>query len=181
MSASQGNILEDETAIQILSSSKVLSEEIAAKQKIAGETETEIDQTRDQYRPVAVHASILFFCISELSNIDPMYQFSLPWFISIYHRSIKQCERREKIDDRISDLNSHFTSIIYQNISRSLFQAHTLVFSFIMCVGILRGQEAISEDTWMFLLTGGDGSGGGVSSPVEHKQPNPASEWLSDK
>ena len=34
LSSSQGNILEDETAIQILSSSKILSEEIAAKQKV---------------------------------------------------------------------------------------------------------------------------------------------------
>ena len=34
LSSSQGNILEDETAIQILSSSKILSEEIAKKQKV---------------------------------------------------------------------------------------------------------------------------------------------------
>ena len=46
LSDSQGNILEDETAIQILSSSKVLSEEIAEKQRISGETEAEIDRTR---------------------------------------------------------------------------------------------------------------------------------------
>ena len=65
---------------------QVLSEEIAAKQKIASETELEIDKTRDGYKPVAVHSAILFFCISELSNIDPMYQFSLPWFIGIYHK-----------------------------------------------------------------------------------------------
>ena len=143
LSASQGNILEDETAIQILSSSKVLSEEIAAKQKIASETEAEIDETRDGYKPVAVHASILFFCIAELSNLgnfvlkncnfllkinttlsfsDPMYQFSLPWFISIYHKSIKMCARRDNIEARIKDLNNNFTRIIYQNICRSLFQ-----------------------------------------------------------
>ena len=76
LSSSQGNILEDETAIQILSSSKVLSEEIAKKQKVATETEKEIDETRNGYRPVAVHASIIFFCISELQNIDPMYEVS---------------------------------------------------------------------------------------------------------
>ncbi len=48
LSASQGNILEDETAIQILSSSKVLSEEIAAKQQVSSETEAEIDRTRQK-------------------------------------------------------------------------------------------------------------------------------------
>ncbi len=34
LSASEGNILEDETAIKVLDSSKVLSDEIAKKQKV---------------------------------------------------------------------------------------------------------------------------------------------------
>jgi dynein heavy chain len=48
----QGNILEDETAIEILSSSKVLSEEISEKQKIAMTTEADIDEVRNGYKPV---------------------------------------------------------------------------------------------------------------------------------
>ena len=82
--ALKGNILEDETAINVLSSSKVLSEDISAKQEIATKTEIEIDLTRNGYRPVAVHSSILFFCISDLANIEPMYQYSLVWFINLY-------------------------------------------------------------------------------------------------
>ena len=80
----QGNILEDETAIKVLSSSKSLSEEITAKQEVAVATEQEIDATRNGYRPVAVHSSILFFNISDLANIEPMYQYSLTWFINLY-------------------------------------------------------------------------------------------------
>ena len=80
----QGNILEDETAIKVLSSSKVLSEEISAKQEIAAATEKEIDETRSGYLPVAKHSSILFFCITDLANIEPMYQYSLTWFINLY-------------------------------------------------------------------------------------------------
>ena len=68
----QGNLLENETAIQILSSSKKLSEEIEAKQKIAEETQKEIESTRQGYLPVAKHSTILFFCISDLANIDPV-------------------------------------------------------------------------------------------------------------
>ena len=50
----QGNILEDESAIEILSSSKVLSEEISEKQKIASVTEAEIDEVRSGYTPVSI-------------------------------------------------------------------------------------------------------------------------------
>lgn len=72
--ASEGNILEDETAVQILSSSKVLVNEISEKQAIAKVTELKIDQTRLGYTPIAVHSAILFFSIADLANIEPMYQ-----------------------------------------------------------------------------------------------------------
>lgn len=76
--------MEDEAAINILSSSKVLSEEISRKQEITSRTEKEIDATRSGYKPVAKHGSILFFTISDLANIDPMYQYSLNWFINLF-------------------------------------------------------------------------------------------------
>lgn len=40
-------------------------------------TEKQIDEARESYRPVAARASLLFFCIIDLTEIDPMYQYSL--------------------------------------------------------------------------------------------------------
>lgn len=51
----QGNILEDETAIEILSSSKILSEEISEKQLVATKTEAAIDDVRNGYKPVSLN------------------------------------------------------------------------------------------------------------------------------
>lgn len=63
---------------------QILSEEITAKERIVEETEREIDAARGAYQPVATHASVLFFCVSDLSSVEPMYQFSLGWFIALY-------------------------------------------------------------------------------------------------
>ena len=57
--------------------------------QIAEETEKKIDETRQGYRPIAKHSSILFFSIADLPNIDPMYQYSLTWFINLYIMSIQ--------------------------------------------------------------------------------------------
>ena len=103
---SQGNILEDETAIKVLSSSKKLAAEISAKQEVAAATELEIDQTRNGYRPVATHASILFFCISDLANIEPMYQYSLVWFINLYIQSITNSTKSTELQVSGIDLLS---------------------------------------------------------------------------
>jgi dynein heavy chain len=46
LSASSGNILEDEAAINVLSSSKALANDISEKQLVAEETEKKIDAAR---------------------------------------------------------------------------------------------------------------------------------------
>jgi dynein heavy chain, axonemal len=89
LSSSEGNILDDEGAVNILQSSKVLADNISEKQKVADETERQIDAARASYAPVAHHASILYFCVSDMGNIDPMYQYSLPWFVNLFVRAIK--------------------------------------------------------------------------------------------
>ncbi|XP_034748215.1 dynein heavy chain 3, axonemal isoform X1 [Etheostoma cragini] len=173
LSSSEGNILEDETAIKILSSSKILSEEISEKQKIASVTEKEIDETRMGYRPVAEHSSILFFCISELANIEPMYQYSLTWFINLYLYSIAQSLKSDDVTERINNIVEHFTLSIYNNVCRSLFEKDKLLFSLLLTVGIMQGKGQVDDQVWRFLLTGG--------IALDNPYPNPAPDWLSDK
>lgn len=56
-------------------------------------TQIDIDNTRALYIPVANRGQILFFCLADLSNVDPMYQYSLEWFISLFINSIAEAER----------------------------------------------------------------------------------------
>ena len=103
LQTSQGNILEDETAINVLSSSKVLANDIEEKQAVAEETEIQIDEARLGYVPVAFNAAVLFFCIADLANIDPMYQYSLPFFVSLFLASIDKAEQSPELEVRIPE------------------------------------------------------------------------------
>ncbi|CAE7685039.1 DNAH1, partial [Symbiodinium sp. KB8] len=83
-SSSSDNILDDEELIDTLAKSKVTSEDIKTQVAAAEETNMQIDATREQYRPVAFRASVLYFCIADLSGVDPMYQYSLQWFTNLF-------------------------------------------------------------------------------------------------
>lgn len=141
LSSSEGNILEDENAINILSSSKSLSEEIEAKQQSAEATEAEIDVARQIYVPVAKHSATLFFCIIDLAGINNMYHFSLAWYLSLFAHTIERAPKGTGSSDRrMEELNRGFTESVYKNICRSLYEKDKLIFSFLMTVGVLRSK-----------------------------------------
>ncbi|XP_071484907.1 dynein axonemal heavy chain 12-like [Diadema antillarum] len=178
LSSSEGNILEDESAILVLDSSKVLSDEISKKQKIAEETEKKLNESRAGYRPIAKHSSVLFFSIADLPNIDPMYQYSLTWFVNLYINSISDSNKSKILERRLRYLSDHFTYNLYCNVCRSLFEKDKLLFSYLLCINILLAatdtdKKEMDQGESMFFLTGGVG--------LENKLENPDPSWLSDK
>jgi len=75
------------------------------------------------------------------------------------------------LDERLHSLNEYFTYSLYENVCRSLFETHKLLFSFILTHKILQGDGVMDPIEWRYLLAGPSGE---VHSPK-----NPTT-WLSD-
>jgi dynein heavy chain len=169
----EGNILENETAIVTLNQSKITSDDIKAKQAVAEKTEIEIDTVRKGYTSVAYSTQVLFFCISTLENIEPVYSYSLDWFINLFVASIKNSEPASDVPTRLDILFNHFIYSLYKNICRSLLEKDKLLFSFVLTIRILQGKDELDDAEWLFFLTGG------VS--LDNPHDNPAQDWLAPK
>lgn len=123
--------------------------------------------------PIAKKTSGLFFCIQDLAFIDPMYQYSLPFFINLFVQSIAEAKPSEELEERIGFLNQEFLESLYRNICRSLFEKDKMIFSFLLMIKLKELSGEIDMNEFRFLLTGG-------VQLEENTRPIPA-EWLSQK
>lgn len=171
LAESTGDILEDETLINTLSESKKTSSEVAQKLKEAEVTEKDIDDTRVKYTPVAYRSTILYFAVADMAVIDPMYQFSLGWFVKLYRAGCNNAEPSDDFDQRLQNIIDYFTFSVYLACCRSLFEKHKLMFSFLMYTRIEAGDGNLDQAEYKFLLAG--------PTSVQTALPKPG-DWLPD-
>lgn len=154
LSTSEGNILEDENAINILSTSKAMSDEIQAKQSAAVSTEFEIEAERKEFMVVARHSSVLYFCITKLTTINYMYQYSLGWFMRLFVENVRETPKRQQsATQRMKEINEKFTKKCYQQAIKSLYGKDRLAFAFLIFIEQSRSNGEIENDGLEFLLS----------------------------
>uniref|UniRef100_A0A4W6E6H0 Dynein axonemal heavy chain 6 n=1 Tax=Lates calcarifer TaxID=8187 RepID=A0A4W6E6H0_LATCA len=147
---SEGNILDNEELVQTLQESKAIKHRLEE----AEATELMINSARERYRPVATRGSVLYFVIASLSEIDPMYQFSLKYFKQLFNSTIETSEKSSVLEERLQILLDQILLNSYINVSRGLFEQHKLIYSFMLCVEIMRQRGEISDEEWQHFIRG---------------------------
>ncbi|TYZ61102.1 hypothetical protein PybrP1_000394 [[Pythium] brassicae (nom. inval.)] len=175
LQSAEGNILDDERLIDTLGASKVTANKIEEKVREAAVTQQMIADKRQGYQPVAFRASQLFFCIADLSVIDPMYQYALEWFINLFVFAIGRADKAPQLAARLASLNDTFTYVLYRNVCRSLFEKDKLLFAFLLTVKVLVGAGVVNTAELRYFFTG--------NTQMELAKPKPAGAdaWLTDK
>ena len=128
---------------------------------------------RMSYRPVAERTAGLFFCISDLANVDPMYQYSLGFFINLFISAIANSMPSDDLSERLGFLNAEFLISLYRNICRSLFEKDKLIFSFLLTCKLNEMKGDLDQEEFRFFLTGGIQLGSEL--------PPCPNDWLSER
>jgi dynein heavy chain len=177
LQVSAEEMLNDEELINSLTESKKMSEEVEKKLASAKATEKRIEEYQFNYIPVAAKSAVLYFCVSDLSNIEIMYQYSMEWFIGLFRRSLNSAPNSKDLETRLQNLIFEFRRVLFENITLSLYEKDKLLFSFIMAVRLYAHDTGMDHSEWKFLLAG-------ISSlnDVERcTEPNPHPDFIEDR
>lgn len=156
MLSSSTNMLEDGKLVESLQESKQTSEEINQRLKEAKITEDRIYVNRQNYEDLANLASISYFSILKLQQINYMYQFSLEFYVRIFKKAIRTAEKPvgKNIKQRISNITEQIKKTIYTEICRSIFVKDKLLFSFILLLATYQAGNILNSQQLNFLING---------------------------
>jgi len=182
LSEAGADLLADDKLIVTLDQSKSTGDGCKERMASAEQSMKQIDEVTELFRPVATRASIIYFVIADMANIDPMYQYSLQFFTALFQQRLSGSEKSSDAQERIAILLKDFTSFCYTNICRGLFEDHKLLLSFLITAQILRHRvhtkflqkRPISNSEWNFFLRGIE-AGKGV---IDEDQRTPP-DWMS--
>jgi dynein heavy chain len=166
------DILENEEIIITLEASKMTSQTINKGMADAKETAEKINISREGYRPIAQRGSILYFVIASLALVDPMYQYSLEFFIGLFNRRLQNSTKSENVRERVDIVIKDITESFYSNICRGLFEKHKLMYSFLIATSISLAMDKISAKEWQYFSMGSFGELMDHKDKPEHMDEN---------
>uniref|UniRef100_A0A452UE75 Dynein axonemal heavy chain 17 n=1 Tax=Ursus maritimus TaxID=29073 RepID=A0A452UE75_URSMA len=172
LSAASGNFLGDTALVENLETTKHTASEIEEKVKEAKITEVKINEARENYRPAAERASLLYFILNDLNKINPIYQFSLKvrpgLFFLVFEKAIQKTAPAEDVRQRVTNLTDEITYSVYVYTARGLFERDKLIFLAQVAFQVLSMKKELNPVELDFLLRFPFKAG--VLSPVDFLQ-----------
>ena len=184
---SQGDILEDIELIENLEETKRTATEIAEKVTEAKQTQANINQIREVYRPVAARGALMYFLIDILNVLDRVYQYSMANFVYILKKGmdltpggndgqvhVPEAKRRaepfskDETHLRVAALIETMSETIFGYIASGLFERHKLIVASQLTMAVLKKEGKLQQAKFDWLLRG----------PRVAGTDNPLAEWI---
>jgi dynein heavy chain len=152
LSSVQGTLLDDPEIIDVLNRTKAVAQRVKESLASAKETELKITQAREEFRPAAHRGSVMYFVITELSMVNPVYNTSLGQFLRLFDEGMKMSKPDPIVSKRVGHIIEFSTYHIYKYIQRGLYEVHKPMYQMLMTLKIDVHLGKVSHSQFAALL-----------------------------
>ncbi|XP_055618804.1 dynein axonemal heavy chain 10 isoform X2 [Toxorhynchites rutilus septentrionalis] len=173
LATSTGNMLDNVELVNTLENTKEKAAEVSQKIQLAEETSVDIEHLRNEYRLAAQRGAILYFVLSEMSVVNPMYQYSLGSYLEVFVYSLRKAVPDNILAKRLDNIIITLTRNVYEYGCIGFFEKHKLLFSFQITVKLEQSRGNLSQAEVEFFIKG--------NIALEKAERACPATWISDK
>ncbi|XP_055533348.1 dynein axonemal heavy chain 10 [Wyeomyia smithii] len=173
LATSTGNMLDNIELVNTLENTKEKASDVSQKIKLAEETSVDIEQLRNGYRLAAQRGAILYFVLSEMSVVNPMYQYSLSSYLEVFVYSLRKAVPDNILARRLDNIIVTLTRNVYEYGCIGFFERHKLLFSFQLTVKLEQSCGRLTQAEVDFFIKG--------NISLEKSERACPARWIGDK
>ncbi|XP_055383630.1 dynein heavy chain, cytoplasmic isoform X2 [Condylostylus longicornis] len=158
----KGKILDDDSVITTLETLKKEAYDINQKVDETDKVIAEIETVSQQYLPLSVACSNIYFTMDSLNQVHFLYQYSLKMFLDIFNTVLynnPKLEGKTDYSTRLGIITKELFSVCYERVARGMLHNDRLTFALLMCKIHLKGipQETNLDQEFNFFLRSREG------------------------
>ncbi|XP_006751108.2 cytoplasmic dynein 1 heavy chain 1-like [Leptonychotes weddellii] len=145
----KGRILDDDTIITTLENLKREAAEVTRKVEETDIVMQEVETVSQQYLPLSTACSSIYFTMESLKQIHFLYQYSLQFFLDIYHNVLYENPNLKGITDhtqRLSIITKDLFQVAFNRVARGMLHQDHITFAMLLARIKLKG--TIGEPTY---------------------------------
>ncbi|CBY15208.1 unnamed protein product, partial [Oikopleura dioica] len=173
LTSTQGSLVEDDDLIEVLRISKITAAEVKEKLDIAADTEIKINNAREEYRPVALRGSIMYFLVVEMSLVNVMYQTSLKQFLVQFDLALERSKKSPITGKRIANIIEYLTEKVFLYTAKGFYESDKFLYALLLTLKIDLNRGKISFEQFNTFIKGG------ASLDLKSVDPKPK-KWILD-
>jgi len=106
----------------------------------------------EEFRPIALRGSIIYFLIAEMSSIDVMYQTSLAQFLQVFQLAMNMAEKAPIPAKRINNVVDELTFRTFLYVSRGYLEIHKKIYTLLLALKLQMNAELITMEHFSCLV-----------------------------